>query len=74
MERLEVGEASRLSDVGRTNEAEGADRRVHHDVADAGLVPRRSGIPGDLNEVGLAEDEQHDLYLGRPGLSGACLR
>lgn len=54
-----------LPDAARTDEAERADRRGHHRVADARLALRDDGIPGDLDEIRLAEDEQHGrLTLG----------
>ena len=49
------------ADVARADEAERAERRVHDDVAHAGLALGGFAVPGDLYEVRLAEDEQHCL-------------
>lgn len=55
------------ADVAGAHEAERAERRRHFGVADAGVAARSAGVPSDLDEIGLGEDEQHggcDLGCG----------
>lgn len=57
-----------LPDVGRADEAERPDWRFRDHVADAGLAVRHPGVPSDLNEIGFAEDEQHDFLPWKAGI------
>ena len=51
------------ADIARPYDAERAERCFGDDIADARLALRDQAVPGDLNEIRLAEDVQHILIF-----------